>query len=171
MERLIMGRALPEEVPAVFGLYEKRIGWMEEKGLRQWNRTGYLSFYDAAYFGTQQSQGRLYVLREGGRVIGAAVLLEQDSRWPEMRDPDAYYVHNLAADPEYPGAGAALLSQIEALAAERGKTFVRLDCAAGNAVLNRYYEVRGYRLAGRCEAGGYFGNRREKRLPGQADRL
>ena len=85
-----MGQARPEEISAVFSLYKKRIGWMEQKKLHRWDRTGYLSFYDLAYFKTQQSLGRLYVLRAGIRVIGAAVRLEQDSRWPEMQDADAY---------------------------------------------------------------------------------
>ena len=76
-------KASEEEVFAVFALYEKRIAWMEEKGIAQWNRTGYLSVYPLAYFQKRQREGSLFVCRGEGGVRAAAVLLEQDDRWPE----------------------------------------------------------------------------------------
>lgn len=48
-----------------------------------------------------------------------AVLLERDSRWPD--GGNALYVHNLAADPAVPGAGARLLLQCMELARARGR--------------------------------------------------
>ena len=35
--------AAPQEVEAVFHLYEQRVSWMNEKGPHQWNDTDYLN--------------------------------------------------------------------------------------------------------------------------------
>ena len=56
------------EIAAVFSLYEKRVRWMDEQGIRQWNVTDYRR---------QAEMGSLYVLKEteSGAIVGAAVLL------------------------------------------------------------------------------------------------
>lgn len=144
----------------VFGLIVRRIQWMEESGIRQWNGTGYTSIYPLEYYEEKAQRGELYVLRDGSRVMCAAVLLEQDSRWRDSSP--AYYVHNFVSAIPSGGAGAVFLEEVERLAQNNGKRYVRLDCAVGNAALNRYYEEKGYRMAGFCEEGGYRGILREK---------
>ena len=144
----------------IFALYLQRVRWMDETGIRQWNCTGYMEAYPREYYGDMLRQGRLYVLRDGEELLGAAVLLEEDSRWEDSAP--AYYVHNLVGSVSARGAGSALLERIEALARERGRARVRLDCAVDNEFLNRFYESRGYRPAGFCEDGPYRGVRREK---------
>ena len=147
---------------AVMNLIEQRIGWMEQIGLRQWNTDGYQAAYPPAYFADKMRRGELYMLKRDGRVAAAAVLLEADDRWPE--GGSALYLHTFVADRREKGAGGALLALAEALARERGKDLLRLDCAADNPRLNDYYAQKGYRPAGRCAEGGYAGILREKRL-------
>lgn len=154
------------EIAAVFSLYEKRVRWMDEQGVRQWNVSDYLNVYPEAYYRRQAEAGNLYVLKEteSGTVIGAVVLLQQDERWADRSGVSAYYVHNLVTDPAVKGAGAEMLRAIERLACEQGKQALRLDCAVDNAFLNRYYESMGYMPAGECAEGAYRGIRREKKL-------
>ena len=167
MERLDLLAAREQDVEPVFSLYEKRVGWMDEAGVDQWNRTDYLHAYHIAYYRRQQALGNLYVMRDGGaRVLGAVVLLQEDPRWSGQPACAAYYVHNLVTDPAVRGVGAQLLLQAEALALRQGKACVRLDCAEDNAFLNAYYEARGYRTVGTCRDGLYRGRLREKRLEG-----
>ena len=45
-----MRQAVLEDVPTILALLQKRIDWMDEKGLYQWNRTAYLTVYPAEYF-------------------------------------------------------------------------------------------------------------------------
>ena len=79
-----------QEVPAVFALFEARIAWMEQKGLHQWNKTGYLSFYNLDYFESQQRQGQLYCLKNAeDAIVAAAVLLRQDVRWQDRQEDPA----------------------------------------------------------------------------------
>lgn len=47
-----------------------------------------------------------------------------------------------------PGTGRTLLRAAERRVAETGRTFVRLDCLAGNARLHAYYLDAGYRVVG-----------------------
>lgn len=65
------------EIAAVFSPYEKRVRWMDEQGIRQWNVMDYLNVYPQAYYRRQAETGSLYVLKEteSGAIVGAAVLL------------------------------------------------------------------------------------------------
>ena len=45
-----MRRAVLGDVPTILALLQKRIDWMDEKGLYQWNKTAYLTVYPAEYF-------------------------------------------------------------------------------------------------------------------------
>ena len=42
-----MRRAVLGDVPTILALLQKRIDWMDEKGLYQWNKTAYLTVYPA----------------------------------------------------------------------------------------------------------------------------
>lgn len=158
--------ARAEEIAEIFSLYEKRIHWMNEKGIRQWNAVDYLSVYPASYYREMRERRCLYVLADAavGKIAGAAVLLSEDERWAGSEEEASYYVHNLVADTSAPGAGRTLLAAAEALGRACGKRYMRLDCAADNAFLNGYYEALGYHAVGRCQDGPYVGVKRQKAL-------
>lgn len=163
----ILRPAAAGDIDAVFALFERRVDWMNQRDIHQWNDTDYLNEYPKTYYQRQRELGNLYVLADNadGAVAGAVVLLQSDDRWLDRAGSPAYYVHNLVTDPAARGAGRELLAQAEKLAVGHGKRFMRLDCAEDNAFLNRYYEGMGYLPAGTCEDGPYKGNRREKTLP------
>ena len=157
-------KAGEEWIDPVIELIRKRVEWMDEAGIRQWNTTAYLSVYPRSCFEAYVRKGWLYVLKdEEGRLAAAAALFEHDARWPEKKDR-AFYVHHLAGDPERRGAGSVFLKECEALARRMGKEYIRLDCDTENAFLNRYYESRGYTEEGRCTDGAYTGIRRSKKI-------
>ena len=158
-------KATNRDVETVFSLVKKRILWMDQNGIKQWNVTGYLEAYPIEYYKMQEQQGHLYVLHDQAEtVVGAVVLLEEDDRWTDRMDSSAFYIHNLVTDSEVHGAGSFLIEETEKMAIQSGKEFIRLDCAADNSFLNQYYEDHGYLLAGTCKDGPYIGNRREKKL-------
>ncbi len=154
------------EVEAVFELYRERIAWMNREGIAQWNTTDYLESYPVTYYLDQMEQGNLYVLENDadGTAAGAVVLLPEDERWADRADTQAYYIHNLVTSYREKGLGSILLEEMERIAIEDQKQFLRLDCAVDNRFLNAYYESRGFLPAGTCEDGSYRGNRREKAL-------
>ncbi len=154
----------PNDAKEVVGLIARRIAWMDEKGIEQWNVTDYLEAYPKSYYEEQAEKGRLYVLKAEDVIIGAVVLLEEDERWDDCEAVPAYYVHNLVTAVSEKGAGGRLLDFAESLAIERGKAALRLDCAEDNPRLNAYYESRGFMPRGRCQDGPYIGIKREKLL-------
>ena len=156
--------AAPGEVKDAFMLYEKRVKWMNDHDIQQWNVTSYLEVYPVEYYENQCRQGNLYVLKYEDRIVGAVILIQSDDRWLDRMDSSAYYIHNLVTDPAMRGVGKCIMKEVEKQAIRHEKQFIRLDCAKDNAFLNQYYESLGYSLAGSCKDGDYIGNRREKRL-------
>lgn len=154
----------PEQVDAVFALYEKRVQWMNANGIHQWNENAYLQVFPKEYYISQREAGRLYVWMEKNCVLGAMVLLEEDEGWIGQTEACALYVHNLVTEPSARGVGERLLSAAEAMARQQGLECMRLDCAADNEFLNRYYEKLGYQAVGQCTDGPYVGILREKKL-------
>jgi len=157
-----------EDVDGILDLIRQRIGWMDEKGLEQWNKTEYLSVYPRSYFEEIIRRGDVFVASENGTVVGAAALFPQDPRWSaeENRDTSALYVHHLVSDLRTPGVGRRLLAFAEGYARARSIQALRLDSAEGNAALESYYAALGYTALGTCVDGPYVGIKREKRLDG-----
>ena len=153
-------QAQPADAAAVLELIKARIRWMDEQGIRQWNTTGYLEAYGLDYFMQAARQGVLYVLRlPQGPIQGAVILLEEDPRWPD--GAPACYVHTWVTACGVPGAGQALLAFCRRHALGLGKQYLRLDCAADNRKLTRYYDAQGFQWAGSVEEGPYRGNKRQ----------
>lgn len=155
-----------QDLPQVYAIIDSRIHWMDEVGIRQWNVTDYWDCYPERYYEKAVKDHRLYVLKEtdSGQVTGVAVLYEKDARWGNQQGPAAYYVHHLAVKLGKKGAGAAMLTYCEKLAAAHKKKYLRLDCAIDNPKINAYYDQLQYDYAGTCVDGKYEGNLREKKV-------
>ncbi|MBQ9713619.1 MAG: hypothetical protein IJV54_15170 [Bacteroidales bacterium] len=157
-------RASAQEVEASFSLVLRRMAWMDLKGIRQWNVTGYVERFPLEYYREKQSLGQLYVLTDTtGKIVCVGVLIESDFRWGDDDTP-SLYLHNFASDWTVPGCGSVYLEKAEKLARAMGKEYMRLDCARDNAFLNSYYSERGYDLCGTCVHGLYEGYLRQKKL-------
>ncbi len=142
----------------------KRIEWMDERGLHQWNETNYLNIYNICYFESLIENGEMYVLKLEDEVVAAVALFESDARWKYDEHRESFYVHHLVTSTQYPGVGTILLEQCEQMAVRHGKCSMRLDCQKDNDRLNAFYESLGYVLVGEVSEGDYFGNKREKTL-------
>lgn len=154
------------EIPAMLSLIHRRIAWMDAVGIRQWNVTDYDGVYPPEYYEACWQKGELYALAAAadGSIVCAGALKEQDERWPEALAAPALYLHHLAADPGFKGAGRIFLREAERHAARAGKAYLRLDSAIDNPALTRYYESQGYLPAGTCIDGLYEGILRQKKL-------
>lgn len=164
--KYVLKPAKAAELEDIFALYARRVSWMGEVGIHQWNDTDYMEVYPLSYYREHQEKGRLYVYKdEANCIAGAAALLEQDGRWDDAEDVPAYYLHHLATDVGAErGIGKDILALCESIAAEQGKRYMRLDCAVDNDFLKNYYGEKGYTPAGICVDGAYTGLRLEKKL-------
>lgn len=158
--------AHPSDLERVYELIDRRIHWMDEVGIRQWNVTDYWGVYPKKHYMDCLDRGELYVIRRNSDdiAVGVAVLYESDARWEDAPPARAYYVHHFATDLAEKGIGTQMLYLMEKLGVRNGKQFLRLDCSTDNPKLNAYYEAAGYRFAGYCIDGVYHGTRREKAL-------
>lgn len=161
-KQLIFRLASQQEIPQVFALIMRRVAWMDQVGIRQWNTTRYDERYPLHYYEQRRLLEELFVLEDGERILCVGALFHEDERWP---DPEsAYYLHHLASDVDAKGTGSIFLQEAEAYTASQGKRYLRLDSAVGNRVLEEYYTSRGYVEAGRCRDGLYEGILRQKQL-------
>lgn len=154
------------DVPQVYEIIKKRVSWMSDNGIQQWNTTDYLNVYPPSYFEDHQKHGRLYKMSnmDTDKILGVMVLLDYDARWDGYESSDSYFVHNFATDPVVKGIGSLMLEEAEKLSILNEKKFLRLDCPEHNIFLNDYYETRSYQKVGSCIDGAYRGTLREKKI-------
>ena len=135
-------------VPQMFSMILKRMEWMDEKGIQQWNAAKYDTIYPLSYYEEKRLNGEVFVLvsKDTKELISAAVLKEQDDRWNDSEP--ALYLHNFVTRVEAPGAGSIFLRFAEEYALKKGKKYLRLDSAADNPSLARYYSTTKKRDSG-----------------------
>ena len=165
MENSIFTKGSVKDADAILELIKKRIEWMDENNIEQWNKTDYLSFYPKEYFEEKAEAGQLYIMKNviSGRIVGAVVLLEEDERW-RNDGSDSYYIHNLVSDTDLCGIGKEIIKSCEEMALRKGKERIRLDCQDTNIKLNDFYSKLGYEYVESFREGRYTGNKREKIL-------
>lgn len=139
-------RAVPDDADAIVRLRDEAARWLLSKGIRQWT-PGEVTRDDVVGW---MSGGRLYVAEVAGTVTGSVRLAWTDPEvWP-VPDADAAYVQSLvsARRPPTRGVGRLLLTHVEGVAAETGRTRTRLSCLRGNEPLERFYLDSGYTIVG-----------------------
>ena len=140
--------ARPEHFEVAVDILEQAAGWLQVRGLDGWSPG---MFRDPGGRGRRflheaLEAGNLHLAWRGGRAV-ATVTVQWDDQlfWPD-EPPVAGYVHRLAvANREHGhGLGGDLLAWAEGEAVAGGKAFLRLDCAADDSGIKRYYERAGF---------------------------
>lgn len=151
-------------VDEVIALIRARIQWMNDRNIRQWNTTDYLSIYSADYFQRCVQNSELFILRNTAsqRVIGALTMKTQDARWHD--GAAAYYLHNIVTHQAESGAGKVMIAHCETVARREGKQYLRLDCSKDNTKLNAFYASLGFAFVSLVREGQYEGAKRQKAL-------
>ena len=115
-------------------------GWLRSRSIDQWQDPVPDSTIEE-----DAEQGHLFIVEDGAAVIAMVTVADEDDTWA-ADEVSAAYIHRLAVAPTHRGEnlGARLLRWAEDHAREAGKQAVRLDCAADNPGLRRFYEARGF---------------------------
>ena len=159
-ERFIKGSG--DDAKALFEIIKRRIEWMDENSIDQWNNHDYLNVFPLGYYLKKADEGALYVYKKGGKTVCGAVIGDSDRRWDDGEA--ALYIHNFASDIGYPGAGRKLLLFLIETAKSRGCRWVRLDCDESNKRLNEYYDAFGFVTLDGFTEGPYRGVKKQKAL-------
>lgn len=129
------------DVPEVQALVAEARQWLADRLIDQWQDPLPDRVIEA-----DVHCGRLFVIRETGGLAGMLSITHSDV---ETWGPDttrALYVHRLAVAQRHRGAqlGRTLLRWARTYALEHDCEWLRLDCAADNPGLRRYYERAGF---------------------------
>ena len=142
-------RALPADADAIVLLRDEVAQWLLDRGVRQW-QPGEVTRPDVlAWMG----EGRLYVAEQGGSLVGTVRLAWGDPEVWDPPDPEVGYVQALMTARSFAGRGLGrtLLAHVESVAADTGRTRMRLSCLHGNEPLERFYLSAGYTIVGMQE--------------------
>lgn len=162
--RYVFRKIKQEEVSQMFHMILKRMEWMDEKGIEQWNVTKYDEIFPLSYYEEECLKGEIFVLYDtlDQEIVAAAILKEEDENWQD--NVQALYLHNFVAKIGEKGVGSIFINLAEEYAKEKGKEFFRLDSIENNEPLSQYYETQGFLPVGKCQEGLYKGILREKKL-------
>lgn len=137
---LTIALAQPEDLDAILAIGDDVDAWLLGRGIIPGTPPRPMREIVA----DRTARGVQYLARAQGVPAGNIVLeWEDDGAWTDLPG-DACYVHGFAVSRAYAGIGVPMLRWAEGLAAERGKTLLRLDCAAENADLRAYYARAGF---------------------------
>lgn len=91
-----------------------------------------------------------FVENSKGKRVGMVRILNEDNLYWGKQPDKAKYVHSLVITEDYNGRGfgKTILKQIEHQARDQNCAYLRLDCAANNPKLCRYYEKQGFKKVG-----------------------
>ena len=93
-------KAEAQDLDALIALIKRRMAWMDEQGIRQWNSTDYLGVYPPSYFLSRIEAGEIFVAQDE-EICGMAALLEEDDAG-RRHIPAGFMFHHLTADAAYP---------------------------------------------------------------------
>lgn len=152
MNAVSVRRAVPDDAPAVLGLFDEAIAWFVQIGnTGQWGtepfsgqklwqeRVAEWCAWPESWVATQPDLG----------VCGALVLGDAGDYVPAATEPELY-VRSLigSRDPRAKGTGRRLLALADERATASGVTLLRVDCyAGGTGDLIGFYESCGYSRA------------------------
>ncbi|PXX69157.1 acetyltransferase (GNAT) family protein [Nocardia tenerifensis] len=136
--------ATPSDADDITNLRNRLAQWMVDNGIEQWIP----GEYPTAHVAEEAARGEWFVWRdEAGALNGVVRLVWRDPDfWGEDDDTDAGYVHGLMVAPELRGRGIGerILRFCADHTLANGVTLQRLDTAASNQVLRKYYTAQGF---------------------------
>jgi GNAT superfamily N-acetyltransferase len=164
---LTIARARPEEMDAVVAIEHDATAWVRARGIDPGRPPRPLR----DIYADRIHRGEVFLARVGGEPAAMLTLQWEDrAMWPDAPDAVAY-VHGLMVRRAFAGqqVGLTLLRWAERVAAAAGKSYLRLDCTAGNRALRTYYEQAGFAYRGDVQRGDYVGSRYERQVTGGND--
>lgn len=140
--------SLPEDIDAIFGLYEMATAYQQYLGRTDWKG------FERALVEREIAEKRQWKIVEDGTIACVFVTTFSDPYiWQERNEDPSVYLHRIATHEHYRGRGYVkqIAQWAEQYARDNGKSFVRMDTMSGNEKLNAYYESCGFTYLGVTE--------------------
>jgi len=142
--------AAKTDVPDIMALIREVVPAMNAAGNFQWDDT----YPNARVFEEDIDKNQLWVAVVENEIAGiTAITTDQEPEYAEVGwdvNETAIVTHRLAVNPKHRGRGiaAALLSQAEREAVNRGIKLLRVDTNTANEATKKLFPKLGYRFAG-----------------------
>ena len=139
-DKLIVRIATAEDAAAINETLVAAADWLVSSGLAMWN---------PASFSIDQTRdevdsGLYYVAETEEHQLAGVVRfqLTDEEFWPDMSNDDSAFIHKLAVRREFAGQGVSrkLIEYAKALTIQKGRAYLRLDCAHDRKKLRDFYE-------------------------------
>jgi GNAT superfamily N-acetyltransferase len=159
-----MFMAQPSDLDSYIEMLEEVGDWLNTRGLSPLRRGIYREHKN--HYADSIARSEVYFARLGDDLVATVRLLAHGGDvWPSNGHEAAFYVENLIVRREWSNRriGRQMLIWAEEQAAVAGKSYLRLDCFADNAVLRNYYENAGYQGRSEVEVRYPFGTLRLQR--------
>lgn len=143
---LTVHRATPSAFPSVLEIYRDAAQWLNDRGITQWNVV-LKPAYEPYLLRRIEEHEVYFGLLKGEFAATVCVQWTDADYWGEQgSDGLAGYIHGLAVRRRFAGRqiGEHLLRWACDYIRAAGRHAVRLDCAADNPALCKYYETRGF---------------------------
>lgn len=141
------------DIDSILQLVRRVVPLMRASGNLQWDDT----YPNAQVFERDVNLNQPWLAEIDGQIAGvAAITTDQEPEYAtvgwDITEP-AIVVHRLAVDPAFQGKGiaAALMTQAEAVARDRGITILRVDTNTQNPATQRLFPKFGYVLSGEVQ--------------------
>ncbi|MBR4395083.1 MAG: GNAT family N-acetyltransferase [Eubacteriaceae bacterium] len=142
----ILFKAAPSDLDEIDRMFDETIAEMEKNGIHLWNE-----HYPREVLPEDIEKQRLYILRRGGKVIGAFALANDEDEeyepgtWEDDNAP-CRFLNRLAVDPSCQRQGIArrLIADACRIAKDEGAGYLRLFVADFNQPAVSLYEKTGF---------------------------
>ncbi|MEV4126261.1 GNAT family N-acetyltransferase [Nocardia sp. NPDC049707] len=138
-----MVAATPADATDIAHLRDRLAQWMIDNGIGQWLP----GEYPAVTMAEEAGRGEWFVWRKSPEILTAAVrLVWRDPEFWGADQTPAGYIHGLMVAPEFRGndLGVRILRFCADHTRANGIALQRLDAAADNPVLRKYYTTHGF---------------------------
>ena len=145
MNFLSISNSTPQDIDAIFNLYEEGTAYMKKVSKKHWKG------FERKLVETEINEHRQWKLVADEQIVGVFVISFNDPFIWEEKDKDpAIYIHRIATHPDYRGNGLVkqIVSWAKEFAKETEKKFIRMDTGSGNDRLNNYYISCGFTYLG-----------------------
>lgn len=161
LEKMTIRLAEPDDLDLRMEIIGEAAAWLVGKGIHQWPSPPNEHWRRRA--AADIEAGQVYLAFRDGEALGTVRIVWSDPYWGEAAG-EAGYIHGLAirSHKHGRGLGASLLSWAEEFIRQQGRPLARLDCAADNRRLRRYYEDKGYAYRGQVTDRDYVAALYEK---------
>ncbi|WP_245745993.1 GNAT family N-acetyltransferase [Nocardia altamirensis] len=136
--------ASPDDAEDIAHLRNRLAQWMVDNGIGQWVP----GEYPSAVVAEEAARGEWFVWRDdSGALLAAVRVIWRDPEfWGADDDTEAGYIHGLMVAPEQRGRdlGGRIIQFCADYTLANGITVQRLDTAADNQVLRKYYAAQGF---------------------------